>query len=1092
MSSNHVVLSFTISALAFLAVLPVAVAQTTGSIQGTVTDPSGAPVPEASVKITQRQTGVVISSKTNATGYYLAENLDPGSYDISVNRAGFKTYQVQNIILDIATQVRRDVTLTIGNLSDSVTVQADAVEVQTSSGTVETVITRDQIGTAVLNGRNYERLAMLVPGAVYNSSSDELYNAGLNAPGSPVSINGLSSLSSGWFVDGAYDVNVGNGNANTHVPVIDAIEELQVQTSNYSAKYGTTGGSVINAVTRSGTKLFHGSAYEYFRNSAMDARNFFSPTVSPVKQNQYGFTFGGPVILPHYNHDRNKTFFFYSEDWRNRSTPSVAVTATPTPAMRAGDFSAESARIGLPILDPNTKAPFPNNQIPTSRVDPNAALLLSTYFPLPNYSAQGTFNNYINNGAAVLKPRTDTGRLDHNLNDNIRLSFVISHDNINVLQSNIAEGAFNFPNIRQQEDTTGYDGQILANITISPVTTNEASFAFKRYDVNLLMVDDGAPQVRPSGLTIKDFFPSANTLDDAPGLTFSGGWSSAGTSQLPLSPATDNNNILSDNFTHIMGKHTLQAGGTWFHYVKTQAIFNTTQGTYSFTGTFTNDPIADFMLGLAKTYTQTENRFTRTYLLNQTEWYGQDDWRASRRLTLNLGLRVFFMPPVHEAQNRVDNFIPSLFNPANAPIITSAGVLTPTPTYSPTNGLVMAGQNGVPNGLANNFIGIAPRFGFAFDPVGNGKMAIRGGYGISYNNVGNDLNADALNTNPPFSQNVSLQNVSLSDPSNGIPNALAPVSLGAFSPEFKRPMVHSWSVMVQRELPGQFLVSAGYVGTRSTNNETWVNINSPAFVPPAGYQFDPRINAGMNTNLLAPYQGYAAITDVESGLNSIYNSLQTTFQRRFLHGLALQGSYTYSKVLGEILTARNVTTQNPTNWLADYGPADFDRTHVFTMNYVYTLPVLRARHDIVGQLFGNWQLSGFITAQSGLAMSPGISTGKQGLATRPNATGESIAGPQTIAEWFNTAAFAAPAAGFYGNSGIGVIRGPGFGIWDASPSKQFPIYERLKFRLGGEFFNAINHTNFSGITTTLGSGTYGRVTSARDPRKVQLNARLEF
>ncbi len=439
MSSNQVVFRFTISSLALLALLPIAVAQTTGSIEGTVTDPSGAPVPKASVKITQRQTGVVTTRETNPTGYYLAENLDPGLYDISVNQKGFKTFLVHDIILDIATQVRRDVTLTIGNLSDSVTVQADAVQVQTSSGTDETVITRDQISTAVLNGRNYERLAMLVPGAVYNSGSDELFNAGLNAPGSPVSINGLSSLSSGWFVDGAYDVNVGNGNANTHVPVIDTIEELQVQTSNYSARYGTTGGSVINAVTRSGTKLFHASAYEYFRNSAMDARNFFSPTVSPVKQNQYGFTFGGPVILPHYNKDRNKTFFFYSEDWRNRETPALFTTATPTQAMRAGDFSAEAARLGLPILDPNTKAPFANNQIPVSRVDPNAALLLSTYFPLPNYSAQGTFNNYINNGVVTLKPRTDTGRLDHNVNDNIRLSLVISHDDINVLSADIAE-----------------------------------------------------------------------------------------------------------------------------------------------------------------------------------------------------------------------------------------------------------------------------------------------------------------------------------------------------------------------------------------------------------------------------------------------------------------------------------------------------------------------------------------------------------------------------------------------------------------------------------------------------------------------------
>jgi hypothetical protein len=245
--------------------------------------------------------------------------------------------------------VRRDVALEVGALSDSVTVQASTVQVETSNGTVSSVITREQIATAVLNGRHYSRLAMLLPGAVYQSSSDELSGAGLNAVGSPVSINGLNALSSGWFVDGAYDVNLGNGSANTHVPVIDSIEEVQVQTSNYSARYGTTGGSIINAVTRSGTSGFHGSAYEYFRNNDLDARNLFSPTVQVLKQNQFGFTFGGPVIFPHYNKGRNKTFFFLSEDWRKRSNPTVSTTATPTAAMRSGDFGAEAARLGLPL-----------------------------------------------------------------------------------------------------------------------------------------------------------------------------------------------------------------------------------------------------------------------------------------------------------------------------------------------------------------------------------------------------------------------------------------------------------------------------------------------------------------------------------------------------------------------------------------------------------------------------------------------------------------------------------------------------------------------------------------------------------------------
>ena len=1088
----HVLMRLLLLIVLASALVPFAESQTTGSIEGTVSDPSGSAIPKATVQLTQEQTRVVTDSATNSSGYFLFENLPPGTYDIKVNQQGFESAVIKGLILDIASRLRKNVGLQVGNIASSVTVQANPIQVDTSNGTVNAVITRDQISTAVLNGRNYERLAMLLPGAAYQSTSDELYQAGLNAPGSPVSINGLNAISSGWFVDGAYDVNVGNGNANTHVPVLDTIDEIQVQTANYSAKYGTTGGSVINAVTRSGTSVFHGSAYEYFRNSAMDARNFFSPTVTPLKQNEWGFTLGGPVILPHYT-KRDRTFFFYSEDWRVRSNPSVSTTATPTEAMRAGDFSAEATRLKLPIIDPKTKAPFPNNQIPAGRIDPNALLLLDTYFPLPNYtSPNGGFQNYINNGVGTLSPRTDTGKLDHNLTDNIRLSFTIANDSIHTLQPNLAEGNFLFPVIRQREATTGLNGNAHASFTLSPTTTNEFTFAFKRYNTNLFLQDDGAPSVRPSGLNIQDFYPGANTLNLAPGLVFNGGWSSAGTSQLPLTPATDDNNILTDNFGHISGDHTLQFGGTWFGYFKTQALFNTTQGTYTFTGQFTNDPIADFMLGLARAYTEGAARFTRTYLFNQSEWYVQDDWRVSKKLTLNLGVRVFVMPMVHEEQNRVNSFLPSLYNPTEAPTLSSSGVLIPSANYNSLNGLAMAGQNGIPAGFADTYVGVGPRLGFAYDPRGDGKMAIRGGYGISYLNAGNDLNSDALNTNPPFSQNANLINVPLSDPAAGTPNALAPVSLGAINPNFKRPMVQSYSLTVQREVPSQFLVSAGFVGTRSTNNETWVDINSPAFVAPAGYNFDPRLNAGYNTNLLRQYQGYGAITQVNSGINSIYNSLQTTFQRRFASGLALQGSYTFSKVLGETLTSRTPSLQNPLNWRADYGPTDFDRTHVFTVNYIYVLPFLRGRHDYLGQIFGDWELSGLLTAQSGLATTAALSTGTQGLATRPNATGLSVSGPQIIAQWFNTAAFSAPAAGFFGDAGVGTVRGPGMIIWDSSLSKQFPIHERLKVRLRGEFFNVLNHTNWSTVSTTLGSGTYGEITAARDPRKVQVSARLDF
>jgi hypothetical protein len=1069
-----------------------AYAQTTGAIEGTVTDPSGAAISGAAVKTTNEGTRVVLKTRTNDAGRFVFENLPIGTYDVEVEQAGFKASGVTGIHLDATARVRRDFTLEIGSVQESIKVEASGSQVQTADGTVSAVITTEQINTAVVNGRNYARLAMLMPGAVYHSGSDELSTAGLNAPGSPVSINGVNNKSSGWFIDGAYDMNVGNGEANQHIPVLDTLQEIQVQTSNYSARYGTTGGSVINAVTKSGTAKFHGNAYEYFRNDKMDARNFFSPTVVPLKQNEFGFSIGGPVFLPWYNKARNRTFFFWNEDWRKRRNATTLLTATPTDAMRSGNFSAEAARLGKPILDPQTKQPFPGNIIPDNRIDPNAALLLKTYFPLPN-NPGGGFNNYINLGVGKLDPRTDTVRIDHNFADTLRASFTFAHDDIPVQSPNVSLlNASFFPTVYQVENTTSNTGMVNLTWVVSPRSTNEVQWSFKAFHVGLFLQGTGsATPTRPSGLTIKDFYPDANTLNLIPNVSFSGGWGPIGSSVLPISPATDETHLISDNFSHIWGNHNLQAGGLLFHYQKEQAVNNSTMGSYSFSGVFTNDPMADFLLGLAASYSESSSRFIRNYSFNQTEWYAQDDWRATKRLTLNFGLRTFVIPLTVVAGDKMSSFLPSRYDPAKAAQVTAAGALVTTANYDPLNGIVFPGQNGVPRGFAETYVAWAPRFGFAFDPTGTGKMAIRGGYGISYLNSG--TNQSALVLNPPFNVTVSLQNVNLSDPSNGTPTTPRPASLNAFNPNYQRPQVQSWSLTVQKELPGQVLAMVGYVGTRGTNWEVWIDRNSPAFNPPAGYQFDPRINSNaVNTNSIRPFQGWADITQFNSGLNSIYNSLQSSMQRRFGNGLALQAVYTWSKALGESQTRRDMRVQNPLNWSADYGPVDYDRTHVFTANYIYDLPFFRGKKNLVGQVLGNWELTGFITAQTGLALTPGLSIGTAGLATRPNATGQTANGPQTKERWFNTAAFAAPAPGFFGNAGVGVIRGPGFWDWDAALSKLFPIHETLHARLSGEFFNTLNHTNWSGVSTSFGSGTYGQVTSARDPRRVQLSLRVDF
>ncbi len=657
--------SFFLFLLLLLAALNAA-GQTTGTIEGTVTDSTGAAIPNAAVVIQNEATGVETKLNTNESGYFRSADRPGGTYSIQVDQSGFKRAKVSGIKLDINAQVRRDITLTVGELTESVQVEASAVQVNTSTGTVSSTITTEQIQTAVLNGRHYSRLAMLVPGAVYSSGSDELAGAGLNQTGSPVSINGLNNKSSGWFVDGAYNMNIGNGEANTHVPPIDSLAEVQIQTANYSARYGTTAGSVITAVTKGGSSQFHGSAYEYLRNDAMDARNFFAQTNPPLRQNQYGFSLGGPVRLPHYNKDRNKTFFFWNEEWRKRRNALTSLTTVPSDALRSGNFQSEVARTGRPLLDPKTGQPFPNNTIPSDRINANAALLLKTYFPGPNY-ASGGFLNYINNGVSKLDTRTDTIKIDHNLNQRFRFSFVISNDKINVLAPDAGLGGSPLPVLRQYEDTSGRVINATATMTLTARMVNEFAFNQKVFDINLLFQGDGASPTRPSGLTIKDFFPSANKLNQTPVVSFAQGWAGIGTNQLPLSPARDNNYSFIDNFSYVLGKHTLQAGVSILKYNKTQAAFNTTQGNYSFDGSVTGHPIADFLLGTARTYSQSTELFVRTYAFVQTEAYVQDDWRASRKLTLNLGLRMFVVPLTHVEGNLMSSFLPSAYDPAKAP-----------------------------------------------------------------------------------------------------------------------------------------------------------------------------------------------------------------------------------------------------------------------------------------------------------------------------------------------------------------------------------------------------------------------------------------
>jgi Carboxypeptidase regulatory-like domain len=1081
------------------------VAQNTGVVIGTVRDATGH-VPDATVELTNENTGVKRSTVTNEEGHYEFGNLQPGTYSVKINKSGFKTFVSTGHILDAGARLRRDAALTLGDYTETVTVEAGSAQINTETSTIGTLISSEQISKTLLNGRNYVKLALLVPGASYTSGADELTGTGpLGNPGAPVAINGLDNKMNSWNLDGARNVNLGNGEGNLFIPTLDSIQEVQIQTTGYTAEEGSTAGAVVNVISKSGSKEFHGSAYEYLRNDFFDARNAFTfldrdgdrkADPGHLRQNNFGYSIGGPVILPRYNRDRNKTFFFWNHEWlRRRDGSQTILASTPTDAMRAGDFSAEAGRINRPLLDPaNNNQPFPNNRMPANRINRNAALMLERYFPLPNNPAGG-FQNFQNAAVRELNQYSLTTRGDHHFTQYQHLWGKWSRTrNADLFPNAALLGGTPFPTILRDFQTAGDTATAQLDSTFSPRVFNQFNVAWLSSNLVLGVVGSGnATVTRPPELTMKKFFPDADPLNIIPNISFTGGWSPMGTGQLPLPKAQVDHWTIRDDFSLVRGDHSLRFGALVWRYAQNQWTFNGAQGSYNFNGRFTNHPVGDFLLGLANTYSQRNANFLVGYRFTQFESYAQDNWRANQRLSVNLGLRLFVVPPIHVVDNKASSFDPARFDPAKAPTVLPNNTLQVTPNTDLLNGIAIAGQ-GVPRGFAEETVGWAPRIGFSYDLRGNGKMVLRGGYGIGYQNYGNDFSALAQQV--PFLANIDLDAVPFDDPAQGNPRALAPQAISGFDPNFKRPYSQNWSLGIQTEAPGAFVVQITYVGNKYTHGERWANLNQP--LRSGNLDFDPRLNTQtININTIRPFPGYTNITFFTFGNDSRYDSLQISFQRRFVKGFALQGAYTFAKAIGTTAGNRDATHQDNYNPGADRGLFTFDRTHSFVVNYIYELPILRGRKDLLGRLLGGWELSGLTTYQGGFALSPGITGPRTGLATRPDRAGAELFGPgtRTVGRWFNPAAFTDPAPGKFGSAGRGIIRGPGFGIWDMAAIKSFAFAvggRETRLSLRAEAFNVFNHVNFRDINTQLNSGTYGSVTSVREPRQMQLSLRYEF
>jgi hypothetical protein len=1098
----------------------------TATILGTVTDPSGSIVPTATVTIVNTGTSARRVLQTNSSGSYLAPELPIGPYSVSAEAPGFKRYERTGLKLDTNDVVRIDAVLEVGQVTENVTVEAAAVQVESDSSEISDLISGTQVADLAINGRHMAALAILTPGA---SSDLPDFNLPVSVNGSTnISFNGQREEHNVWMIDGGENYDRGCGGCVTMMPSVDAIAEFKTLTSNAPGDFGIGSGGTINMAIKSGTHDFHGEAYEFFRNDAMDANNFFANLAgSPppeLRYNIYGWNLGGPVWIPKiYNTDRRKTFFFWNQEWRKFVVGTQIYQPAIPQAQRNGDFSSFGKNILVPNTgDPAQNAkfaslgltpgqPFPGNKIPASLIDPNAALFFSSgAMPVPNAT-----NNFYSGskGAPTDVPETVL-RFDHYFSDKLSLMAHYIHDNTDQQVATSLWSTDTYPTIGTNFKNPSWGAVVHLTETISPTLVNEVAFNFNG---NWIALTPLGIYKEPAGWSATSLFNN-NALSRMPTMSVGGTY---GVNYDPASWPWKNaafDKQVRDDVSWTKGNHNMKFGGQFMRYSKNQDIFGDTQGHYTFDGSFSGNAVADMLLGYAKSYNQLDLE-DRTHTRTSTgSAYFTDNWRASKRLTLNLGFRWEIVPHAYDVQNRLSNFYPNMYDPSKAPTFNADGSLnTASPGFTKVstgelsnipfylNGMVIAGQDGTPRGMVQNEYGsVGPRVGFAYDLTGKGKTVIRGGFGMFYERIqGNDVYN--MGPNPPFGFSPNLSSVFLSTPNVSVLNGLtatvpifpAGVTALAYS-DYKLPVSMQWNFGMQQQISQRSVVGVEYVGNGDYHQRDEREINPVAFSDPnraaiVASKYDP--------NLGRPFLGYSNIALGENASNTHYESLQVNFRIQNEHGLSFQASYTWAHSLGIAPGGGGDfnTLSDPFNRYYDYGPTGLDRRQDLTLNYTYDLPILRDAKGLKGSLLGGWELSGITLITTGLPLNPTMSTDVLGLGgsttDRPNIV-SAVSYPKTASAWFNASAFSAPAPLAFGDAQEGAIRGPGRVNFNLSMYKDFqmpfPGNEGSHLRFAADFYNAFNHTQFHDVNTSFGASAFGQVTDAYDPRVIELSLKYIF
>ncbi len=1135
--------------LAFLALAePLAAQIITGSITGTITDPTGSQIPDATVTLTNVRDQLERKESTSVNGDFVFTGLNGGEYDLKIAKRGFSTLEQKQVNLITGQRLALGtITLQVGSLTEVVSVTAQTASVQTQSSERSGTVTGSQLDNLAITSRSVPAMVYLLPGVV-NAGDSQYLTRGFrfNVQGSRTDTNTV-------MVDGILSTDIDDGGNLKLQASQDAVAEVQVLLTNYQAEYGRMGGAIIQSVTKSGTPRFHGLGSYFMRREWMNAMNFFDNRNSQPKPryryNTITGNIGGPVAFGSFNRKHDKLFFFYNEEYWPVKSPVTGRLTMPSDLEKAGDFS-QSLDLGgkmVVIKDPfNNNTPFPNNVIPLNRMDPNGVALLKI-FPKPNFlnrTISGGNYNYTYSEVLKNPNRTESVKIDYNINP--RNTLVSSYTGFRELEQGAESGYWlgNWPQQMPMFFRGGNKGAMMRYTRIiSPAMVNEVQFSWfaNPETAGGLTDQDWQNNLRKNvGFKIGMISPQANLDGVLPAATFGG---VTGAASLRISgrlPVNSPYNLYTwnDKFTWVRSDHTIKAGLTVERFFRDIEPESNQFGSFSFNGANANNPLntgyayANAYLGVFESYTEDSRKSWQRSRGGTVDFFVQDTWKVTSKLTLDYGMRFYYFIPTFTKDDAIAAWVPSYWtatkqvrliwptmsqgmrvgiDPVTGTLYPNAAIAAIVPNVGdPANGMVDASKHPeYPRAMFNGRgIQYGPRIGFAYDPFGKNTTAIRGGFGIFYNPLTTNKWRN-LSTQPPevWQPNAYFGQLSTL---TSVQSLYTPITAVNVDPSGLVPTTMNFSFGVQQNVGRGTVVDVSYVGSLS-RHLAWVrDLN---YIP-MGARFlasniDSTTGKVLDDKFLRPLAGFNNINRTEMGASSNYHSLQATVNRRFTKTLQVGSAWTWSKAMDFVdADTTNIAVAVPMrSW--NYGMAGFDRTHIVKINYLWSLPKSPWQNPVAKRILNDWQLSGITSFQSGapagisFSTTTGIDfTGTPSQGVRIDLTGNPVLpkSERTFTRNFNIDVLRMPAIGTVGNSSRTVIRQPGVNNFDMALFKNVPLHESLMMQIRIETYNVFNHTQFSAFNASPQynpagaqiNSQLGWYTAAAAARRIQLGARLNF